>query len=448
MKLVPLVLFPLLLLGSCGKKIELPKDESPVASTTYSNSPVFLKVQDQQCFSGHNNRSTPYKLYLFLNGRHEIQDKSFSFTRTSNLLKDNSLLKRVYFGEKVETVISQGASTTYQREAGKELNLCSETRSYSPLSVESVALNAVYYMQLTKDHFNRLFPNIHVTPVTLNLLPSIQKSVLTKNSSGGKMKLSSFLTDNAFYMPRHSSITFLPHSLDMKKQGFNANFWEIPMIISHEYGHHLFQMIYQGHIESAGGHSCFGDFSGEEISNKRMVYRDVKHSDILNAYNEAFADLVAYYSLDAEYSLKGVKCLEYSRDINSATFYDGTLKTFGRRALDIFFSTVKKASQNCESHNYQEPHILGAIFAYNVDSYMNLFTNSKEDKFTVLVNWLNYLKVNKEKLSLLGTEEFLQETYKVFIQMATSRLNGSYSTYTCQKIHDSFPELQIEECFF
>src|SRR5690606_25321093 len=210
----------------------------------------------------------------------------------------------------------------------------------------------------------------------------------------------------------------------------------------------LFQMIYQGHIESAGNHSCFGHLNEQEISNKRIVYRTVKHSDIINAYNEAFADLVAFYTLGDEYNLRGIKCLEYSRDVESEVFFDGSLKKFGERALDNFFSTTKIASRSCEAHNYQEPHILGAIFAYNADSYMNLFTSSREEKFKVLVNWLNYLKVNKEKHGELGTEEFLKETYRVLIQMATSRLGGEYTTRTCRKIYDSFPGLQMEECLF
>lgn len=449
MKLSVLILFPFLLVSSCGKKIELPKKEAPVSQTTYSNSPVFLKAQEQQCLSESTSRNSSLRLYLFLNGRHEVQYKNLYFRENSNLLKNNSLIKRTLFGEKSETLITQDSTKSLLIENGKDLVLCRETREYSPLSVESVALNAAYYMNLTKNKFNKLFPQIHVTPVTLNLLPSVQRSIIVKNASGQRTKISSYLTDNAFYMPKYSSITFLPHSLDMKKQGLNTNFWEVPMIISHEYGHHLFQMIYQGQIDSTGVHSCFGEMlKKEDISNKRLNYRSVKHSDIINAYNEAFADLVAYYSLDEEYSIRGVKCLEYSRDISSSTFFDGTLKVFGQKALDSFFSNTKASPRSCESPNFQEPHILGAIFAHNVDAYMSLFTDSKEEKFTVLVNWLNYLKVNKLNLERSSAEEFLKETYKVFLRLATTRLQGTFSLEACRTIFESYPDLQMDECLF
>lgn len=438
----------LFIFSACGKNIELPKEDDKVTSTTFSNSPVLLKLQDAQCIGSNTLIKNPaYKLYIYLRGRHEVLEKNFGFLKSSNPLRNSSIIKATYYGEEVETLFSYGRNQTFVNTPREELSLCSSTKDYSPLTVESVALNASFYINKTNEKFTELFPRISVRPIILNILPKIQRSYLAKNMSGKLVKMSSYLTDNAFYVVKDSSITFLPHSVDMKRMGFSANLWEVPMVISHEYGHHLFQTIFKGQSDTMGAHNCFGNHSDEdEIKNKRLTFRQVQLSDILNAYNEGFADLVSFYSIGSEFSLGGVRCLEITRDVNSNTFFNGSLKVFGERALESLFSDVKVQNTTCESSNYQEPHTIGAIFAYSADSYMNLFTDSKDKKFEVIVNWLNYLALNKNKYSRLTPQEYLKETFSIFLRIATTRLEGSFSEAACEKIYTMYPSLELQEC--
>lgn len=437
--------FPLfLLLISCGKPIqsELPK-ERKIYQTYASNSPLFLEKQTRDCnFKRFNKSQSIISLNLFLNGQNEYAKKDLSPLLTGLFLRDREVIANSYYGEKSENILERGRTISYLNSRPIEISLCPD-EEYKNNSVEGAALSASYYIHKTNLRFSFLIPEVTVPPVILNIAPSILLRTLSP------VQETKFMTDNAYYRPSDKSITFLPHSSEMKLLGLSVNFWEVPMVASHEYGHHLFHSLYQMNNTKNVIHSCFGETATRtETTLKSMAYRKVSKADVMNAYNEGFSDLVSFYLLDTEErSVKGVKCLEETRDVTSSVFYNGEEKAFNSLTLDSFFSNFSSLNHGpCEDPHYQSPHILGAVFAYSADSVLSLLTDSNDEKFKTVVEWIRYLNTHKKKYKTHSSRQFLEESFADFIRLSVKKFDFKLNRSLCKKITTIAPKIPLAEC--
>lgn len=440
----------LFLLAGCGRPETSPVERELIYKTEYNNTPIFLKLQNEQCVSRSFSQSqTFFNLHLILQGKEETETHDFSPMLQGLFLRNGTVTSDSFHGEKVEIMENNKA---YQRSRPKSIKLCPDEIGYSPDTVESAALNTTYYINKSHLRFTTIVPDVTVSPVTLNILPAIIDSRLEKLFDGETIKRSRYRTDNAFYMPKAKSITFLPHSVEMRDLGMKINYWEVPFVASHEYGHHLFEMLYKdSQYLGPDMKDCFGhsnEAKPKKTFNKSINQRKPKIDDVLNSYNEGFADLMAWYTLDPkEREVKGVKCLEVSRDVSSPRFYNGKLKTFSKEALQSFFSYyVDNSLRSCEEHSYQDTHVLGAIFAHNADSFLSELTNSDDEKLAAVVAWAKELKTERKKYLLASAETFLEETVKLFMKMSLERFDRKYDVEICRKINNVYPELNIKEC--
>src|SRR5690606_16704633 len=104
------------------------------------------------------------------------------------------------------------------------------------------------------------------------------------------------------------------------------------------------------------------------------------------------------------------KCLEITRDVNSPFLFNGIPKKFNNELLSSFFSRDEIKPTGCENPNYQDIHVLGAVFAHNADIFLSLFTQSKEEKYQAVIEWIKYLNDSKAELSMLQPKQYLEET--------------------------------------
>jgi hypothetical protein len=440
----------LFFLSACGQPTttELPREK--IYRTTYSNSPIFLKVQKSRCRLSHfNNNEVYFDLHLFQQGTEAKVGHNFSPILQGLFLKDKNVISQSFYGEEVELLYSLQGIKNFQRASPKPISVCPEVSEYYPGTVESAALNSSYFIHKSNLRFTSVIRDISVAPVILNISPSILKTVIT-DFYGEEIKQGSYMTDNAFYMPANGSVTFLPHSLDMRKRGMNTSFWEVPMVASHEYGHHLFQMIFKQELDQRpSNHSCFGTNKSPKIQsfNKNKAQRQVKIQDVINAYNEGFADLIAFYTLDPEErGTTGVKCLEVTRDVSSPRLINGKAKKFSKDALRSFFSFFEDRSSTCENPSFQEVHVLGAVFAHNVDSFLSLLTDSEDEKLDALVDWVKFLRLEKKKYHLASAETYLEKTFSDFLRISLIKFNKTFDDDICKNIARIYPDLNIKEC--
>lgn len=376
---------------------------------------------------------------LFISGRFVRQNAAFPF-------KDPEIISATFYDEKNEVLFQRGKTSFAIHRPLKVLHVCPE-ETFSRDTIESAAINTSYYIRKTFKKFKEANPDIHVTPVSLNITPELIRSEVFTDMEGRNTKSSSYMSDNALYVNHTSAIVFLPHSETYKLMN-EMNYWEIPLVASHEYGHHLFKTVFGSSINT-NSHGCFGT-PRSATSEKNQGLRKVSIENVLNAYNEGFADLIAWYSLDKEEKdVSGVKCLEATRDAGSAAFYDGAPKKFSVEIIALFFSGFNQYSTgNCESTNYQNSHTIGAIFAHTVDQFFELLSLSHEQRIKVIVNWVKYLKVERSNSRSGSAKEWMKKTYAEILRQAVSEAEKTFDKKTCNKIEELFPELDMNECTY
>lgn len=414
MKFISSVLSLLFLVSGCGVESSR-HPQQKILKTRYSNTPVPLKKDFNHCVN------------------------------EENYLHDGKVIHSVLFGEKSEILTTPYGDRIRILEMPRMAFVCKEEPDYSENSIESSALQITKTIRKTSAFFRKAAPKIEIPPVKINLTPMIVKTKLIANGDGTFSKLGSYLTDNAFYRPFTSTITFLPHSSQHFQFAILRNLWNVPMVSAHEYGHHLFENLQEGdHIPPHGHSSCIGEV---ETHTNLKSFRVTSRKDVLTAFNEGFSDLVAYYSLtSSERDLTLVRCLEVSRDVASPIFYDGNPKIFDQAALRLFFSTTRSRQLPCEETNYQDVHTMGAILAYSYNKFSAGLTNSREEKLAALIEWVKFLGFEYRHRSSQGPEEFLRKSFSELLRISASRSNRSFDENLCQVVDDIFPDLDMKEC--
>lgn len=437
-------------LTACGEKqVKVP--DYTISGQNYSNDAVVLKKQFSQC------QSSKFKTLLrdftfpsFQEAQIKSTSKDFSPMLEGIFLKNQNVISQTLYGEETDWLVADRGFYVESIKIPKDVFICPEEIEYERETVEAAALNASYFIRKTHLKFTSLISDISVSPIILNIGALITQSYLYKGGDGKTYKESSYMTDNAFYKPSNRSVTFLPHSRFFKAYGFKMNYWEVPMVAAHEYGHHLFQMIYKQDFLSSSDHhkGCFGPAKvPRKNSRNKSLLRKVKVDDVVNAYNEGFSDLISFYTLDpAERGVDQVKCLEVTRDVNSPVFYDGKPKIFGKEALRSFFSPHSDPNDSCEAASYQSIHNFGAIMAHSMDTFLSDFTNSDDEKLLAVVEWVKFQRIERKMLLLAKPENFFKLTLNEFIRMSLKRFEAEFDEENCKKIKNIFPENELTEC--
>jgi hypothetical protein len=444
-----IMLSALLVITGCGKSGGGGGKNPNLFDSTWSQEYLKVGKQNQQCASkGNDFISTIMRLNLITSGFTTEKDVEFSPMLQGRRLKDGTSILKTMFNEKSHYDIQlTGEYSFSQVSAPEELELCPDENNYDSGTVESVALNAAYFVSKTHHKFLSVIKDVDVKPITINITPEISKSVIID-----RVKYTVYETDNAYYNPMDLSITLLPHSKNHKDEG-GVNYWEVPMISSHEYGHHLFQSIYQQDYRTFVKAKCFESAAKATATQEddQDSARTVTTSNIIASYNEGFADLIAYYTLEKdEGSVSGVRCLEVNRDIGNGYFYFGIQKKFSPSALASFFSKTseKDIGLGCKYPSFQDEHMIGAIFAYSADQILGLVAKSNEEKLSALIDWTKFLKTTKSSFQYYGLspESFLKETFKKFVTISATKFNKPYDTTFCAKVESLYPGLGLTEC--
>jgi hypothetical protein len=428
----------MLMFSACGKRqYPIPAKEA-LTTTSFENESVKIPLQYSSC-QRQVMEVASFDVELFLNG--ELSKVASYYIEKKNVISD------IFHGEESEYFLVANNYELKEIKKPRPLKLCQDDTILSRNTIESAAVSTSYFIQKTNQRFAQIRPEIRLDPIELHILPSIKRTIIERNRDGSTHRRSLFMTDNAFYVPSENIISFLPHSKTMKRSGLDVNLWEVPMVASHEYGHHIFQSIVGKTSRLTEG--CFGHSSHQGLLTFTQG-RTVSIEDVISAYNEGFADLVSWYTLEPqERSVLGVRCLEMTRDVGSSRFYDGKMKKFSAEALQVFFSEKSILSAaSCESVNFQEIHVLGAIFAHTTDQLLRHLKIADKQKLALIADWVKYLKNEERKSSLMSPQAYLRETYSKLLRMGIHRSGIPFERRICRKIEEYFPGLNLSECDF
>lgn len=428
----------LVFLAACGQPTSNYKTPlEKVIFTNYSNEAPQLKKQISICnqygFSDNQNELT---FSIRLDNSVVPRTEDFSTLLSGNYLRDGKIISASVYGESVDIVKQSGVSFEKTLTNSKHINFCSTDNEYQEDTIESAALSTAFFIKKTYEKFTSVIKDVKLSPIRLNISPSITTSTIF-----GTTKESMYWADNALYIPKIKTIIFLPSSANSGV----TDFWEVPMVASHEYGHHIFNTIHGSVDEQMSHESCLGDHSAamSQWDDERKVTRQ----SVLSALNEGFADLIAHYSLEQnEIGIKGVPCLDTTRDVLSSSFINGKLKNFNSQAMFMFFENTSKHYGTCYDPSFQETHIFGATFAHTADAFMNSLGGTREQKLETIVKWVQSLNANKQKYNSLSPKNYFQVAYTQFITMALEQFNSDFNPITCATIKDLAPAIEFKKC--
>lgn len=412
-----------------------------IYNTSLSLTPVEIDKEATDCSNSGSWKSFDFALHLFLSGKNAVEWKDLN----GLIIQNQNTVRDTEWSESIEYVFHRNNLTIKQLRKPKDVNLCPDQLVYSKNTIESAALNASYYIKKTERAFSEA-TQVALRPVTVKIAPKISQTFIS-----GVTSQTYYLTDNAFYQPENKTITFLPHSYEARSAGFKQSYWEIPIVPSHEYGHHIFNSLFPYFsLKRRNIELCYDNRASMEVSGYGVQPRKVTVEEVVHAFNEGFSDLIAFYSLeDSELDLKSVKCLELSRDVSSGIFYNGKSKIMSEDALKTFFADVKmNIGISCEQVDYQDVHTIGAIFAHNADRFLSRFTDSNELKLKVLHSWVVTLKNKHNQLSSLSPERYFEEVFQLFLRLSLEKFDRKFDRSSCNEVNRFYPNLvnRLVEC--
>lgn len=450
---------------SCGKKKS--KKSSVAAYQKQSSHPVKLKQLYNNCprvMAQSTNKE--FNLDLVIDGYNQTKSLDFSDLLVGKKLKSKNKITSTTSKYEDMTTYRAWWNSIYEKwdvdstplsnsiiTNEKDVEICPGYTDYTGSSFESAALSITYSIKKTNEAVLAAVPDLSISPVEIKVAPLYGKKIIAKEN-GKNYIYTMYDTDNAFYKPWDQTIHFLPQSEEGLEQGVFGNkpLWQIPMVASHEYGHHLFSMIYPKYSEyySKGAHThenCF-DSSGNPLHNHsqnvegQSIFRSPNEVDNIRSLNEGFADLVSFYSLDNdERGLYNITCMEVSRDVDSSIFADGSPKVFSSNVKNIFYSyTQEESDGNCETPNYQDIHLTGAIFAHATDEVLSMFTTDKTLKLKTVLNWLKKMNIEHDKIKSAYMNSQFEIAFSLLVKTALEDFGRVETKEVCEKVRSYFPK--------
>lgn len=338
---------------------------------------------------------------------------------------------------------------------GTSVKICQD-QTIDRKSGEHVAINVISTLSKSFQALADIGESAAMGEVEVYSHPSVAEieQVFDNETKVMKSNKLEFMTDNAFYY--NKGIYFIPHSqayLDYIGAD-HVDFWEIPFIASHEYGHMVFETFFPRGTkklslrEQARQMNCIsGDWKKRHLPESfEKAERVLTKEEILGAFNEGFADMFAYYTLDSKMvSLKKVPWFEGEREVDSLIFGNGERKVYNKYVADIFFSATELGYRDAGS-TFQDGHTIGAIFAANINNFMEkVGVTSQQAKLKVTIQWLKNLEKNHDLDYKLTEYAFFFRVIERFVNEVKTEI-GVTSLSADQKnlLSQSFPIYDFE----
>jgi hypothetical protein len=405
-------LLSLLILGiACGPKERISqKEEMTYIETSISMTPIIpsLDLKESKC----ENADLPLERSTRVFRSSQMEETVLDIFSLKKWTKKNQLASSILllgsYQEKIKLtnrflyqMNTIKSSVPFKICSGAELNSAQE-EAYSSIDI----LKKIE--DITKPY------HLKLKPLKIRFFPLIKSQTEQYISENQISRKSGFLTDNAYYYGHRSEIVFLPQSQEAVDNHVFAGvpLWKIPMVMAHEYGHHVFRSKVTKPLKTD---LCFDNMSKDQENIKQnFALRYVTQDTVLSAINEGFADLFSFYTLKEEASVEGLPCFGKDRGIKERYFSSGTAKIFNQKVLSAFKSKMAmNIRMHCEIHtNFQDIHMVGAVWAHFVDSLLTKANFSNEQKLNFILNWVKKIKINKN----MSVDQTIVYSFKSIIQ--------------------------------
>ncbi len=429
---------------SCGKKTT---NKSSRYVKKSIGTPIPLKFSKQSCLGSLDISDSIAKTDLYLQGDYS--------SNVSIPINDKLMINSIKMGNEIFSF----RDDLEIKNSGKNYSYCPDIDFYQKDTYEDATRSVETALSKFKTKFADNLMELNLPDIKLWVAPMIEiKSIYREKNT--KYDIRQFLINNAFYSYELGAMAFLPQGY--QEDGDELPFdgvplWKIPMVALHEYGHHIFEILIKDKWDyvfskKTGVNPCIDPRGFVEKANKAVFDERVINFELVRgALHEGFADLVSSL-LGTDYaSLENIGCMEGNREVHVARFTNWSDKTLDQDALDEFLSDTEAFYFGCGLDvDYQDIHIIGAIFARHVHVLFEELALTPEQRFELLVDWaknLNKLKINTQsgnekynlKLTIMSMLTVAQKKFsltdkvcKQYIRGFTALESAENSHYYCQ----------------
>jgi len=286
----------------------------------------------------------------------------------------------------------------------RRLGFCQDEGDYPRYSYEGISLTTVAGLELAREFYLSIDGHKgFILPTRVLTLPMVERVVERGSLYQGSKPHSYVITDNLGYTPSfRGQPTFIvfPKGAHTKKNGLwpDVSLWESPMVLAHEYAHHVFNTHVGSRASSALVLPHSQDESVDELyrqsSKAAFGLQGSLISRVDTAVNEGFSDLFAHQALsELEGNIWQLDCFTDIRDPKVGVFPGEIKKELRTEYLDylVKLKPFEPQSHNCHYPNFSNVHTIGAIIAFGIQSILNEFHHelSPSERASLLVSWLD-----------------------------------------------------------
>ncbi|MDD9951928.1 MAG: hypothetical protein OXT67_10235 [Zetaproteobacteria bacterium] len=312
-------------------------------------------------------------------------------------------------------------------EPGKKLYFCRQNSFYAKDSLENAALAAAAGIYQAFKMARRVLPQDLPPPLQLVVQPLFIEQQVEHLPQGSYRERTYIETNNAFWTTGQSSLVgalgpaifvIPPERRAVVQQ--QMMFWENLGVFAHEYGHHLFWML-------APQAALRGDETRREDSYWARA-----------GMNEAFADLIAFYSFAENADTRGEMTLlgNYNRDILSSRCADksATLKILDQAFVEVYFSDLSYPEPEPGGLHPKDSHALGSILAHGFHRLLrqshglmevpSSLVSLPERRAWLLTQWVRQVEAIERKFPLNDGKYYLNQAIHLFVQLVARHQSG------------------------
>ncbi len=284
------------------------------------------------------------------------------------------------------------------------LRICRSSGTYSRDSLEAMTLTAMHYTEAAYNFYNSIPGNMAgISKSILISQPKITREI-TKSTGEVKKRVDA---DNAAFaelpgssgQPGYGLFMIYPTTQNWFTKNRN-NLWEVPFVMQHEFGHHVFSHYIKDKAASVGlslkSSSGLQAILPDKEKRARSLMGLTTTTDTaqlaLDGINEAFADLYGYFAGNsARDQLRGVECLAISRDPSSSFTRGGKAKGIDQIQIDIYEGrrSASRSTNDCYEPTFDDEHDIAVALGHPLGRFIeNLSPQlSGRDRARYLLVW-------------------------------------------------------------
>lgn len=300
-------------------------------------------------------------------------------------------------------------NATKDNSENRWLRICRPNGTYGRDSLEAMTLTAMHYTESAYKFYNSISGNLPgISKSILISQPKISREIIKTN---GEVK-NRVDADNAAFAELPASGSTPSYGLFMvyptTQRWFNRNknnLWEIPFVMHHEFGHHVFSHYIKEAAETTGLKLKSASGLDAIMPNREKASRqtfslttaDDTAQLAIDGVNEAFADLYAYFAGGSALNqLRGVECLAVSRDPGSPTTRGGLLKGMDQTRVDIYEGrrSATTTSNDCYEPAFDDEHDIAVALGQPLAKFIETLSPQAQgkDRARFLLVWASRMQ--------------------------------------------------------